>query len=342
MKKSVFLLKVIGICFLVIWLSVEGWALKQFLTAPISSLTQAKVIDIPKGASSKAVAQLLYSERLVRHPSWLRWYFRLTGNAHKIQTGEFEIHPNWTVEQLMEQLTKGKNVAYPMTFIAGETFAQSIEKLSAMPKMQHTDLTPAALQVALGVKGSLEGMILPETYFYVAGDTDLSVLKRAHEDLQAILEKEWQARSADLPFKTPYQALILASIVEKETGYAPERAKIAAVFINRLKKRMRLQSDPTIIYGMGSRYDGDIRKKDLLTKTPYNTYRINGLPPTPIALASADAIRAVFHPAQTKALYFVANGDGQHRFSNTLAEHNRAVREYLIKEKEVAKPTGSK
>ncbi|WP_024851490.1 endolytic transglycosylase MltG [Hydrogenovibrio kuenenii] len=337
MKKSIFLLKVIAICFAVIWLSVEGWTFKQFLTAPISSLSQAKVIDIPKGASGKSVANLLHKERLIRHPHWLRWYLKIVGKSQKIQTGEFEIQPSWTVEQLVKQLTEGKNVAYPMTFIAGETFQQSLQKLAAMPKMKHTNFNQQSLQTELGVSGALEGMILPETYLYTAGDTDLSVLKRAHHDLQTLLDKEWQARSSDLPFKTAYQALILASIVEKETGYGPERPKIAAVFINRLKKHMRLQSDPTVIYGIGAKYDGDIRKKDLLTKTPYNTYRINGLPPTPIALASADAIKAVFHPAETKALYFVANGDGQHRFSNTLAEHNRAVRAYLIKEKEAGK-----
>lgn len=337
MKKSLFLLKVIVICIAVIWVSVEGWAFKQFLTSPISSLQEDKVIDIPKGASTKTVAKLLHEARLIRHPYWFRMYMKVVGKSQKIRAGEFEINPRWKLEELVQQLTEGKNVAYPVTFIAGETFQQSLEKLATMPKMQHTDLSPDELKKAFGIKGSLEGMLLPETYLYTAGDTDLSILERAHQAMQTLLDSEWNARQKGLPFKTPYQALILASIVEKETGYAPERPKIAAVFINRLKKRMRLQSDPTVIYGMGSRYDGDIRKKDLLTKTPYNTYRINGLPPTPIALASADAIRAVFHPAATKALYFVANGDGQHRFSNTLAEHNRAVRAYLIKEKEAGK-----
>lgn len=342
MKKSLFLLKVILLCTAIIWLSVEGWALKQFLTSPISSLSQPKIIEIPKGASSYAVANRLYQARLIRHPNWFRLYLKLTGQAHKIQAGEFEIHPNWTLETLVETLTQGKTVSYPVTFIAGETFQESLSKLTSLPKLNATDLSPTDIQKALDITQPLEGMILPETYLYNAGDTALSVLKRAHKDLQTLLNTEWAQRSKDLPFKTAYQALILASIVEKETGYAPERAKISAVFINRLKKRMRLQSDPTVIYGMGASYDGNIRKKDLLTKTPYNTYRINGLPPTPIALASADAIKAVFHPAKTRALYFVANGDGQHRFSDTLAEHNRAVRDYLRKEKALRSSNASK
>jgi len=209
----------------------------------------------------------------------------------------------------------------------------ALARLADLPKMQFV-LSPydeAKLQSRLALANALEGQFLPETYFYSANQTDESILLRSHKALQKVLNEAWQNRAKDLPLKSPYEALILASIVEKETGHAPERPLIAGVFINRLKKRMRLQSDPTVIYGMGAAYDGNIRKKDLQTKTAYNTYRINGLPPTPIALASADAIRAVMNPAKTTALYFVAKGGGEHAFSNTLVEHNRAVRKYLLK-----------
>lgn len=340
MQKFAFIFKVILLCLIVIWGSVELWSFKQFLTAPISSLSQPKIIEIPKGVSTKKVAEMLHAEKLIRHPIWLRWYLKVRGKAQQIQAGEFEISPAWTVSELTKALVSGKTVSYPVTFIAGETFKQSFNKLKGEPKLKHlhsgldTDKLKALLDIKLSKAHALEGQLLPETYLYSANDTDESVLLRAHEALQKVLLSEWQTREKGLPLKTPYDALILASIVEKETGSSAERPMIAGVFVNRLKKGMRLQSDPTVIYGIGDAYDGDIRKKDLLTKTAYNTYRINGLPPTPIALASRDAIKAVMHPAKTKALYFVATGkNGEHKFSNTLKEHNRAVRAYLNQQK---------
>ncbi len=336
MKKLVTFLITFFLSVLVTWLSVEGWALRQFLTQPIASLTETKVISIPKGASGRSVAQLLYKQQVLNHPTWFLLYLKFQGKAEQIKAGEIELQAGWTVDELIEALVNGKTVTYPLTLIAGENFAQSVSRVQALPKLVHK-LNPdwsAQLQAAFKLEQPLEGQLLPETYFYSAGDSDIELLMRSHRALKQTLQQEWQNREKGLPLKTPYEALILASIVEKETGYAPERPMIAGVFINRLRKGMRLQSDPTVIYGMGEAYDGNIRKKDLQTKTPYNTYLINGLPPTPIALASADAIRAVMHPAKTKALYFVANGDGQHRFSNTLQEHNRAVRDYLRKLKQ--------
>lgn len=319
-------------CLLVIWLSVEGWAFRQFLTQPISSQTESQVVSIPKGATARQVVQRLYDAQLVRHPEWLLWVLKWRGQAEQVKAGEIEIRPNWTLDELIDALIQGKTVTYPLTLIAGETVQQSLANLQQAPKLNkvldYGDL--AAIQAALDLKHPLEGQFLPETYFYSAGETDLSVLQRSHASLRKTLDQAWQNRATDLPIQTPYEALILASIVEKETGYAPERPMIAGVFVNRLRKGMRLQSDPTIIYGMGEAYDGNIRKKDIQTKTAYNTYRINGLPPTPIALASADAIRAVLNPATTQALYFVSKGNGQHVFSNTLQEHNRAVRKYIL------------
>ncbi|QAB14901.1 endolytic transglycosylase MltG [Hydrogenovibrio thermophilus] len=332
MQKIKLFLMTVAACVLVTWLSVEGWAFKQFLTQPISSQTDAQVVSIPKGATSRKVAHLLYEAKMVRHPEWLVWVLKWRGQAEQVKAGEIEIHPNWTLDELIDALIQGKTVTYPVTFIAGETIQQGLETLRNSPKLEKVldYQDTAAIQAQLGLKQPLEGQFLPETYFYSADETDLSILQRSHASLQKTLQQAWANRADNLPIKTPYEALILASIVEKETGYAPERPMIAGVFVNRLRKGMRLQSDPTVIYGIGDKYDGNIRKKDLQTKTAYNTYRINGLPPTPIALASADAIHAVLNPATTKALYFVSKGNGQHVFSNTLKEHNRAVRKYIL------------
>lgn len=333
MQKTKTFILTIAVSLFVIWLSVEGWSFKQFLTQPISNLTSPKVVSIAPGSSAKKVAYRLYEENLVRHPNWLVLMLKWQGQAESIKAGEIEIQPHWQLDELIDALVQGKTVTYPVTFIAGETVQQALARLAGSTKMRfEVDLTSAeSVQKALGLSEPLEGQLLPETYFYSANETALSILRRSHQSLNAVLQQAWENRAPNLPLKTPYEALILASIVEKETGYAPERPMIAGVFINRLRKGMRLQSDPTTIYGMGDAYDGNIRKKDLLTKTAYNTYRISGLPPTPIALASEDAIQAVLNPATTKALYFVASGKGQHVFSKTLEAHNKAVQKYILK-----------
>jgi len=314
----------------------------QFLTQPISDRSEPQVIEIKSGASAGRVASQLNQAGLLSSPKWFVWYLRYYQKHGLIKTGEIKIDPNWTVEQLTDALLKGETVKYPVTLIAGQTFKQSLELLQNAPKMQmqldSQNLDDLYQRFALNnledekyPYAGLEGWFLPETYYYQLGDSDLSILKRAQAALKNLLDQEWQNRAKNLPFKSPYEALILASIVEKETGIASERPLIAGVFVNRLNKRMRLQTDPTVIYGIGATYDGNIRKKDLLTKTRYNTYRINGLPPTPIAMPSIEAIKAVMHPAETKALYFVAKGGGEHYFSKTLIEHNKAVRKYLLK-----------
>lgn len=332
MQKTKTFILTLATSLFVIWLTVEAWSFKQFLTQPISSLSSPKVVSIASGSSAKKIANLLYEARLVRHPNWLVWVLKWQGQAESVKAGEIEIQPQWTLTELIDALVQGKTVTYPVTFIAGETVQQALTRLAASTKMRfEVDLTSEKwVQQALGLSEPLEGQLLPETYFYSANETAVSVLRRSHQSLKTVLIQAWQNRDPDLPLKTPYEALILASIVEKETGYAPERPIIAGVFINRLRKGMRLQSDPTTIYGMGDAYDGNIRKQDLLTKTAYNTYRISGLPPTPIALASEDAIKAVLNPATTKALYFVASGQGQHVFSNTLEAHNQAVQKYIL------------
>ena len=322
-----------------------AFQLNQFLTQPIAESEQVQTINILPGSSAHKVAQQLNQAGLLTFPKRFVWYLRYQEKHGLIKAGELTINPKWTVAQLTDALLKGETVQYPITLIAGHTFKQTLETLKSAEKLKHAlsdELTPealASLYETFGLQNlndkkypyaGLEGWFLPETFYYQAGDSDVSILKRAQAHLKTVLETEWQNRAKNLPLKTPYEALILASIVEKETGIAHERPLIAGVFVNRLNKRMRLQTDPTVIYGIGADYDGNIRKRDLLTKTTYNTYKINGLPPTPIAMPSAEAIRAVMHPTPTKALYFVAKGGGEHQFSNTLIEHNKAVQQYLL------------
>lgn len=313
----------------------------QFLTQPISANTAPQVIEIKPGASANRVAIKLNQAGLLKSPKWFVWYLRYHEKIGLIKTGEMLINPNWTVSELTDALIKGETVKYPVTIVAGHTFKQTLETLQSSeklvkdPTIQELDSLYQTFNMkSLGDKNypyaGLEGWFLPETYLYQAGDTDLSILKRAQEDLNNLLNTEWKNRAKDLPLNSPYEALILASIVEKETGIAHERPLIAGVFVNRLKIGMRLQTDPTVIYGIGVNYDGNIRKKDLLTTTTYNTYRINGLPPTPIAMPSAEAIRAVMNPTKTSKLYFVAKGGGEHQFSDNLIEHNEAVRKYIL------------
>lgn len=330
-----FLLGVVVLCLSLLW----QW--NAFLTQPIGSSQTAQVVEIPPGSSAHKVARLLQQQNLLSSPKWFVWYLRYLGQHQQLKAGEFEINPQWSVATLVEKLIQGQSVQYPVTLIAGQTVQQSLQMIQALPKIKRElnlqDIT--ALQAVFGFSqpvhdmypyATLEGWLLPETYHYQAGDSDKQILLRAYQALKNRLDSAWQTRAKDLPLKTPYEALILASIVEKETGIAAERPKIAGVFIRRLKKGMRLQTDPTVIYGIGQSYDGNIRKRDLLTKTAYNTYRIYGLPPTPIALPSEQAIQAVLQPENTKALYFVAKGGGEHHFSNTLEQHNRAVRKYLL------------
>ncbi|WP_028486846.1 endolytic transglycosylase MltG [Thiomicrorhabdus chilensis] len=320
---------------------VLGYQVRQFLIEPISTQTQPAVVEIQPGASAASVASQLHQAGLLNSPKWYVWYLRYFDRHGLIKTGEMMIEPSWTVQELTEALIKGETVKYPVTLIAGHTFKETLQQVQALPKIDKQLSTERLSELyevfALSNANSsaypfagLEGQFLPETYFYQAGDSDKDILLRAQTDLQAVLQQAWQNRQQGLPFKSPYEALIMASLVEKETAVAQERTLIAGVFINRLNKRMRLQTDPTVIYGIGPSYDGNIRKRDLLTTTPYNTYRINGLPPTPIALPSREAIEAVMHPDQTKALYFVSKGNGEHYFSETLNEHNRAVRKYQL------------
>ena len=310
---------------------------KIFLKMPIhlSSSEPGYIFTINKGDSVKQIGQSLEQKKIITQGKYFYLYSRLSKQAGKIKAGEYALKPGMTVVDLVELFVSGKVTQYSSTIVEGWTFKEALLQIT---QDKHLKLS-SQLSMADLVKQfsseheSLEGLIYPDTYHYPIGTTDTQFLQRSYEQMQTILADEWAKKDAELPLKTPYEALILASIVEKESGGNSERSKIAGVFIRRLNKKMRLQSDPTIIYGMGERYKGNIRRRDIDEKTAYNTYQINGLPPTPIALVGREAIRAVLHPDKGKSLYFVADGSGGHIFSNNLKEHNRAVRKYILKKK---------
>ncbi len=332
MQKIKLFLITIFLSFAVIFISVEGWGFYGFLKKPISTGSEAKVIVIPQGSSARRVANILFENKMIREPTWFIWVLKHQDKAYLLRAGEFKIQPNWTVTELITHLAEGQTLQHPVTFIAGQTARQAVESLRMLDNIEHTleGYDEDLIRELLGLEYRLEGQFLPETFYYQAGDKDIDILIRSHQALKRVLEEAWQNRHENLPIKTSYEALILASIVEKETGYAPERPIIAGVFMNRLNIGMRLQSDPTIIYGMGDSFDGNIRRRDIHAKTLFNTYVIPRLPPTPIALSSADAILAVTQPAITAAFYFVAKGGGKHQFSDTYAEHNKAIRKYIL------------
>jgi len=252
-----------------------------------------------------------------------------------IKTGEYKIVAGTTLPQLLNQFIAGQVIQYQFTIIEGMTAQQLINSIAEDKRLIHSLEETALVEVMESLNLSQqhgEGEFSPETYNFTAGTTDVALLQRAHDLMSETLAQEWNDRAENLPYKSAYEALIMASIIEKETGIAEERSEIAGVFIRRLNKGMRLQTDPTVIYGMGESYKGNIRRKDLRTDTPYNTYTRSGLPPTPIALPSKAAIHAALHPKAGKSLYFVATGhEGRHVFSNTLTAHNKAVRKYQLK-----------
>jgi UPF0755 protein len=257
---------------------------------------------------------------------------RLMGKARTLQAGTYRVEKPLTPLEILDKLARGDVVFLDMLFVEGTTFQQWLAVLAGHPRVRQTlaGKTEVQMRAIFGIDQPLEGWFFPDTYRFAPGTSDVDILKRAHGAMKRRLAEAWAGRNADTPLKSPYEALILASIVEKETGLAAERAQIAAVFITRLKRGMRLQTDPTVIYGMGERFDGNIRKKDLTADTPWNTYTRDGLPPTPIAMPGAASIKAAVNPAPADYTYFVARKDGSHEFSRTLEEHNRAVAKYQL------------
>ncbi|WP_261841019.1 endolytic transglycosylase MltG [Aliamphritea ceti] len=318
-----------------------GWrSLNDYLDSPLQ-LEQSEVVLVKSGSSFPKVGRELAERGLLSKPDWMAFYVRMQKVGHRLKAGEFLLEPGVTPRQLVTQLIEGKSISYRFSLIEGSTFKQLRMRLSESDVLIHeTDtMTDEQLMTALGMEGEHpEGRFLANTYQFQRGMSDLDLLRRAHKLQQKVLAEEWQARAETfekkaLPYKAPYQALIMASIVEKETGLSAERPVIAGVFVRRMQIGMRLQTDPTVIYGMGDKYKGNIRRKDLRKPTAYNTYTIPGLPPTPIAMVGREAIRAALNPEGEKWLYFVAKGDGSHQFSATLKQHNKAVREYQLKRK---------
>ncbi|SEK74735.1 UPF0755 protein [Pseudoxanthomonas sp. GM95] len=313
-----------------------GWQRYQsFQSAPLPGLQAGQIAQVKQGDSFRGVLARLRGQGITVGTD-LEWQVlaRQLDAAGKLKVGEYALEPGTTPRTLLQNMRAGHIIQYRVTIVEGWNFRQLRAALNAaMPLLHETaTLDDAALMTAIGHAGEHpEGRFLPETYVYSRGDRDIDVLKRAHDDMEKTLAAAWAQRAEDLPLTTPDQALILASIVEKETGIAEERAQIAGVFARRLAMGMKLQTDPTVIYGIGSAYDGNIRRRDLTTDTPYNTYTRVGLTPTPIAMPGRDALQAATHPAAGDALYFVALGDGsgRHVFSATLAQHNAAVRQYL-------------
>ena len=310
------------------------WDYKTYLNSSILPSGTTAMIEVDKGSNITRVLYQLKEQGILEKPKYLLWYSRLFLNPNKLHVGEYLVDSNDTPLTLIEKLLSGKVKLYSFTIIEGWSFLQVVEEMSKNRYLGKTieGMTPQQIMGQLGFEGvHFEGRFMPDTYRFPKGSTDVSILKQAYIAMQDYLAKQWPNRDVGLPLKTPSEALTLASIVEKETGKASERKQIAGVFVRRLNIRMRLQTDPTVIYGMGSSYKGNIKRRDLKKKTPYNTYRIYGLPPTPIAMPSRAAIDAVLHPEPGEALYFVAKGDGSHYFSSTLKEHNNAVIKYQLK-----------
>ncbi|MEJ2521660.1 MAG: endolytic transglycosylase MltG [Gammaproteobacteria bacterium] len=291
-------------------------------------------VEIPPGSSLGAVAARLESAGAVDDARLFRWYGQLSGTAPRVRAGEYDIPAGSTPRAIMALLVSGDVVMHSVTIVEGWTFREMRNVLETHPALraEAAGLEAGDIMERLGRPGvPPEGWFLPETYRFPRGTSDLEIMALAHDAMETALETAWAARDADVPLETPYEALILASIVEKETGLPSERARVAGVFTRRLKMGMRLQTDPTVIYGLGESFDGNLRRRDLETDNPYNTYTRAGLPPTPIALPGRAALEAATRPAEGDALYFVATGkgDGSHYFSATLEEHNEAVRRYL-------------
>lgn len=314
------------------WLFYDG---DRSLSQPLN-LDQSQVLEVPAGTSLRSIAQELADDGIIERAEYLRAYARIKDRAHRIKAGEYRIDSSLTGYSLLDLLVEGKSTQYRLTLVEGWNLRQVVAALASADRLRDDVSNKSEQQLLQDLNLAQtytlpEGLFMPDTYHYTAGDTASSVLRRAQSALDDYLQKAWQQRDQSAPLSNPYEALILASIVEKETGVASERATIAGVFARRLHKGMRLQTDPTVIYGIGPTFDGDIRRKDLVTDTPYNTYTRHGLPPTPIALAGREAIDAALHPQAGTSLFFVAKGDGSHQFSDTLKQHEAAVRKYQLK-----------
>jgi UPF0755 protein len=322
------------------WLALAGLiavvalagSLYRYAHVPLPLDSLPREFELKSGSGLRSIARQMVQEGVLSEPWRFTLMARVLGKAGEIKAGSYEIVRALTPLELLEKVTSGDVIQEQLTFPEGWTFLQWRRALSEQPKLRHDSqpLSERELLDRLGATGygSAEGWFYPDTYRFTRGASDLYLLQQAHDRMKKQLDRLWNARAPDLPFKTPYEALILASIVEKETGLEADRPLVAAVFVNRLQRGMKLQTDPTVIYGMGAAFDGNLRKEDLQRDTPFNTYARDGLPPTPICMPGLASLAATLNPPKSDALYFVARGDGSSHFSRSLAEHNRAVARY--------------
>ncbi|WP_019882482.1 MULTISPECIES: endolytic transglycosylase MltG [unclassified Methylophilus] len=318
---------VLAVLALAVWMVI-------FMIRPLPMASETIGLQIPAGASVRGIADQLVAAGVLTEPYSFLLTVKVTGSGGQLQAGDYALNTPLQVMSLIDILKHGTFDQFKLQLIEGKTFADFRQKLAQMPGIRHDTVMLSDSELMQQISGQAmhpEGWFFPDTYFLDAQSSDADLYKRAYQKMAQHLSAAWEAREAGLPYRSMYEALVMASIVEKETGVEEERPQIAGVFINRLRKGMRLQTDPTVIYGMGTRYRGNITKKDLLTDTPYNTYTRSGLPPTPIALPGLASIQAALHPAKTNALYFVANGQGRHVFTSSLDAHNQAVRAYQLK-----------
>lgn len=312
---------------------IAAWKVHSALHQSLR-VTQEQMLDVPSRATPIGTFNRMESDGLLSDAFWLRIYWRFNMPGQALHTGEYRLTPGMSVEDLLGLWQRGEVVQYSLTLVEGWNFRQVRAAVAKQEKLKQTlaGLSDAQVMEKLGHTGTFpEGRFFPDTYKYVRGMTDAELLTQAYDRLDSILAQEWQHRASDVPYTEPYQALIMASLVEKETGVPQERGEIAGVFVRRLQTGMMLQTDPTVIYGMGERYTGKITRADLREASPYNTYMISGLPPTPIAMVGREALHAALNPVAGSSLYFVARGDGTHVFSDDLDSHNNAVREFQLK-----------
>ncbi len=330
MKRFIFLVLALG---LLLAVGLLAW-MDQYAKTPLKLAASPQAISIAPSSGLSSIANQLVEQGVLADAKPFVLLARSLRKASSLQAGEYTLKQGITPFELLLLLNKGQTTQSKITFIEGKTFKDMRLKLAKHKAIQQTisNLSGAEVMQRIGAEHTHpEGLFFPDTYYVSNNTQDTVLLKRAYETMVNKLATAWEGREQGLPYQNSYEALIMASIIEKETGKASERPMIAGVFVNRLRKGMLLQTDPTVIYGMGDAFDGNIRRKDLRKDTPYNTYTRGGLPPTPIAMPSLAAIEAALHPEQTKALYFVGKGDGSHAFSNTLAQHNRAVAKYQLK-----------
>ncbi|WP_327438457.1 endolytic transglycosylase MltG [Pseudomonas donghuensis] len=333
MRRKFLVLLETGLILAGLMLGYSAWKVNSALEQTLH-VSQERLLDVPTGTTPNRMFYRMESDGVLEDAFWLRLYWRFNMAGVPLHTGEYRMTPGMSVRDLFEVWRRGDVVQYTLTLVEGWNFRQVRAALAKHEKIKKTldGLSDAEVMDKLGHPGVFpEGRFFPDTYRFVRGMTDVEFLQQAYARLEEVLAKEWAERSSDVPYRDPYQALIMASLVEKETGVPQERGQIAGVFVRRMRIGMLLQTDPTVIYGMGERYNGKITRADLREPTPYNTYTNAGLPPTPIAMVGREAIHAALNPTPGSSLYFVARGDGSHVFSDDLDAHNSAVREYQIK-----------